>query len=242
MPSSDRAPATSCDIGTVCGQTREVTTPHSDRGAGKDATAIAMSPNGRILAVGTVDGDVDLADPTTYAVEHRLHADGAVSDPAFSIDGTRLAAVGASRRLDVWNTATGNPTLTKPPSFPGAGISVRWLNDSHTLIYGGDDGQALLFDTDAGVQVGVSLPVYQDSGAGEVRIAPVQNNRLALLPGYRLIGQTRQGVAYSLDPADWLAYACAVVQRDLTHAEWTNNVPDQPYRPTCTDLNSGANP
>ena len=78
--------------------------------------------------------------------------------------------------------------------------------------------------------------MYQDSGAGEVRIAPVQHNQLALLPGYRLVGQTRQGVACPLDPADWLAYACAVVQCDLTHSEWTDYVPDQPYRPTCTDL------
>src|SRR5688572_27394878 len=31
----------------------------------------------------------------------------------------------------------------------------------------------------------------------------------------------RQGPSYSLDPADWLAFACTVVGRDLTKADGT---------------------
>jgi hypothetical protein len=54
-----------------------------------------------------------------------------------------------------------------------------------------------------------------------------------LFPGYRFIGQTRQGVVYPLDPSDWLAHACSIVQRDLTPAEWAIYLPGRPYRPTC---------
>jgi hypothetical protein len=40
----------------------------------------------------------------------------------------------------------------------------------------------------------------------------------------------------SMDPAEQLAEACDVVGRDLTVAEWSTYLPDDEYRPTCTDL------
>jgi len=198
-----------------------------------DATALAVSPGGGILVVGYASGDVDLADPGTYQVRHRLHVDGAVRAVAFSGDGARLAAVGDSRRLDVWDPRTGERALATVPSFAGAGRSVAWLPGTHTAVYSGDDGQIALFDTDAAVQRGVSLPVFADAGAGYVQIATVAGGRLALFPGYRFIGQTREGVVYPLEPADWLAHACSIVRRQLTRAEWNAYIPNQPYRPTC---------
>ena len=110
---------------------------------------------------------------------------------------------------------------------------MRWLPGTHTVAYGGDDGQVALFDTDASVQRGVSLPVFADAGIGDVHIAAVPDGQLALFPGYRFIGQTRQGVVYPLDPADWLAHACSIVRRDLNRAEWNVYLPGRPYRPTC---------
>ena len=110
---------------------------------------------------------------------------------------------------------------------------MRWLPDTHTVVYGGEDGQATLFDTDASVQRGVSLPVFADAGVGDVHIATVADGRLALFGGYRSIGQTRQGVAYPLAPSDWLAHACSIVRRDLTPTEWAVYLPGRSYRPTC---------
>jgi len=201
-----------------------------------DANCLTVSPDGRALAIGLSDGSVDVADSSTYRVLHRWRTGGAVNALAFSADGTRLAAVGTGRRLDVWDVRTGEPVLAKAPSFAGAGVSVRWLPRSHTLVYGGDDGQAVIFDTDSATQRGVPLPVYQDSGVGNVNIAPVVGGQLALFPGWRSFGQTRQGVEYPLNPSDWLAYACAVVQRDLTTTEWATYLPGRPHRLTCTDL------
>ena len=198
-----------------------------------DATAIAVSPDGRVLAVGYASGDIDLADAGTYRGQHRLHVNGAVRAIAFSDDGARLAAVGGSRRLDVWDPRNGEEVLAGPPSFAGAGVSVRWRPGTHTAVYGGDDGQVTLYDTDSAVQRGVSLPVFADAGAGDVQIAPVTDGRLALFPGWRNIGQTREGIVYPLDPADWLAHACSIVRRDLTEAEWNVYLPTRPYRPTC---------
>jgi DNA-binding SARP family transcriptional activator/WD40 repeat protein len=198
-----------------------------------DATAIEVSPDGRLIALGTQSGDIIIADADTYQRKHRLHVDDRYSRVSFSDDGTRLAAVGDSRRLHVWDPRTGEAVLATVPSFAGAGTSVRWLPNSHTVVYGGDDGRAALFDTDAAVLRGVSLPVFADAGRGDVQIATVSDGRLPLFSGYRDIGNTREGVVYPLDPADWLAHACSIVRRDLTEAEWNAHLPGRPYRPTC---------
>jgi WD40 repeat protein len=198
-----------------------------------DTNSIAVSPDGRIIALGTQSGDIIIADADTYQLKHRLHVDDRYSRVSFSDDGTRLAAVGDGRRLHVWDPRTGKPVLATVPSFVGGGTSVRWLPDTHTVAYGGDDGQVALVDTDASVQRGVSLPVFADAGVGDVHIATVPNGQLALFGGYRFLGQTRQGVAYPLDPPDWLAHACSIVRRDLTPTEWAVYLPGQSYRPTC---------
>ena len=200
-----------------------------------DAETVAVSPDGRVIALSMANGDLVLADAGTYELKHRLHVDDRHSKVSFSDDGTRLASVGESRRLNVWDPRTGEPVLATVPSFVGGGTSVRWLPRTHTVVYGGDDGQVALFDTDASVQRGVSLPVYADAGVGDVNIATVPDGQLALFPGYRSIGQTRQGVVYPLTPADWLTHACSIVRRDLTPAEWAVYLPGRPYRPTCAE-------
>lgn len=60
------------------------------------------------------------------------------------------------------------------------------------------------------------------------------DGQLALFPGYRLTGQTWQGVVYPLDPPDCLVHACSIVRRVLTRAEWAVYLPGRPYRPTCS--------
>ena len=198
-----------------------------------DAEAVAVSPDGHIIALSMANGDVVLADADTYQLKHRLHVDDRYGKVSFSDDGTRLA-VAAGRRLNVWDPRTGEPVLATVPSFVGGGTSVRWLPNSHTVVRGGDDGQVALFDTDASVQRGVSLPVFADAGVGDVHIATVPDGRLALFGGYRFFGQTRQGVVYPLDPSDWLAHACSIVRRDLTRAEWAIYLPGRSYHPTCS--------
>jgi hypothetical protein len=39
-----------------------------------------------------------------------------------------------------------------------------------------------------------------------------------------------------MEPSVWLAEACDIVGRDLTHDEWDRYLPDRPYRRTCSDL------
>jgi WD40 repeat protein len=112
-----------------------------------------------------------------------VRATGDVADLAFSHDGSMLAAVGGSKRLDVWNVDSGRPVFAQPPYFTGVGTSVEWLPDGQTVAYAGTDGRAVLFDLAHTVVRGLPLPVFRDNGGGAVFIAPIQGNRLALFPG-----------------------------------------------------------
>ncbi len=204
---------------------------------GNMINVVAASPDRRMLAAGDNSGTVTLIDSSTYRVVRRLIAHGGVHSLAFSPDGSRLAAVGESKRLDVWDTRSGGPVLTPAPYTSGGGTSVQWLPDGHTIAYGGDDGHAALFDADHGLPRSVPFPVFRDSGAGLVFVAPPQGDRLALLPGARLGRVVKEGTIYPLDPADWVAHACDVVlARDLTRPEWAEYLPNRPYGPTCSDL------
>jgi len=194
-----------------------------------------LSPDGRVLAVGYASGDVVLADAASYRVLHRFQVEGNVRSIAFSPDGSRLAAAW-DKRLSVWDLHSGSALFDQPPYFAGGGNSIEWLPDENTIVYGGDDGQAVLFDVTQDVQRGVPLPVFRDGGGGLVFLAPVRGDRLALLPGARPGLAVREGEVYSLNPADWLARACAVADRDLTPAEWRTYIPERPYRETCSEL------
>jgi WD40 repeat protein len=202
--------------------------------AGHAVAALASSPDGRTLAVGQ-GSQVRLLDADTYAVRSTFTASGPVGSVAFAPDGTRLAAVGGSKRLDVWETAGGRRVGTDA-HFAGAGVSVGW-RDAHTVVYGGTDGRAVLFDVGRGVVRGVPLPVFRDGGDGWVFVAPPLGREVGLLPGPRQgTGNLKEGVVYSLDPADWLGRVCDVVGRDLTAAEWATYEPGRPFRRTCGDL------
>src|SRR5207253_3008698 len=40
-----------------------------------------------------------------------------------------------------------------------------------------------------------------------------------------------------LDPTRWLRIVCAVVDRDLSPAEWSRYLPGRPWQATCSDQN-----
>jgi DNA-binding SARP family transcriptional activator/WD40 repeat protein len=203
---------------------------------GAAVTTVVASPDGRSLAVGQ-GSRVVVLDAATYTVRRTLAATGPVASTAFSRDSSWLAAVGGSKRLDVWDVWSGRPVLADAPYFAGEGASVGW-KDRSTVIYGGTDGRGVLFDVDRAVVRGVPLPIFRDGGGGQVLVAPSMGSEVALLPGWREDGGAtlKEGVVYSVDPADWLARVCDVVGRDLTAAEWATYEPGLPYQRTCTDL------
>ena len=191
------------------------------------AAVNTLKVRGQTLAAGVGTGATDLIDASSGAIERRMQSLGSVRDVAFSPDGRQLAAVGASRVLDIWQTADGLPAPGSGHRFTGAGVSVQWFPDGSSIAYGGDDGRVQLYDVQRQAVGGVSLPAFQDGSFGWVVIGPIATT-LNLFSGARIVHSAKEGASYSLEPAKWEQHACSVVGRDLTRAEWALYLPQRP--------------
>lgn len=133
-------------------QTVPLTENHSDR-----VNSLAFSPDGRLLGVGTYDGEVSLwrTDPWTLVQKFDL---GSAPDPklgrnamchvAFSPDGALFGAVGGafhqvldgspgitSGALRVWRTSDRTAALSTDLKKPA--VSLSFSSDGTALAYGG---------------------------------------------------------------------------------------------------------
>ncbi|MFF7656544.1 hypothetical protein ACFZCY_43140 [Streptomyces sp. NPDC007983] len=116
-------------------------------------SALAFSPNGRILATGS-DGSSDdnrlrLWDVSTGSVRATLtgHSDG-VWSVAFSPDGRILAAGGGDGSVRLWDVTTGK---VRTAVIGTASMwSVAFSPNGRTLAVGGDDGKVRLWDVHTG--------------------------------------------------------------------------------------------
>ena len=71
---------------------------------------IAVSPDGRTVAVTQTDGSVDLIDPQTLRPRRSVHAlDGFAAAVAFSPDGQLLAVAGEGGQVTLWDARTLQP-------------------------------------------------------------------------------------------------------------------------------------
>jgi RNA polymerase sigma factor (sigma-70 family) len=131
-------------------------TLHEDSEAGKlpPLLTMAVSPDGKLLATGTENGEVLLRDSTTGAVRQTLNAhEDAVTALVFSPDGKYLASGGPDRLVRVWEPRTGKPlrTLKGHTSWVYA---LAFSRDGRRLASAGYDKAVRLWEPGTGKHLG----------------------------------------------------------------------------------------
>jgi WD40 repeat protein len=116
-------------------------------------TALALSPDGRILASGSQDSKVIILDVATGKELRRLThpGSGVVYDLAFSPDGRRLASKAVNDGYRLWDTATG--TELRLPIIDPLGSPIVFSPDGNFLASGGRHWPARDTEVDASVHL-----------------------------------------------------------------------------------------
>jgi WD40 repeat protein/class 3 adenylate cyclase/tRNA A-37 threonylcarbamoyl transferase component Bud32 len=239
----------------------------------RQVSAVAVSPEGRLLAVqqaGTPgDSRVDLLDLRSGRLvrSHRLQFGvglGTVGDLAFTAGGRVLLSTGCCRRPSVvgWDTRSGEQLFTAPAR------TFAVSPGSRTIAAGSDDGNVTFLDPRSGKQLGPALTVAKAQIA-QLAVSPDGRQLAAsawdgaatvwdvgsrtrlggafpvgegqpLVPavlfepsGRLLITELGRAVEWPLDPPTLRRFACQIAGRDLTRYEWTDILPNQPYRRVC---------
>jgi len=194
-------------------------------------TVVGWTADGTgVLAFRQTDDPAGLAelfvvDASSGAVRMSTHLpwtpNEAVEDPT----GRVLAVGGDGGRLVFLDPATGKevaPSVTANDSSVynlSASADGRWYSAS------GGPPQVTLWDAHAFSLVGGPLPVDADARDARSRFTP--DGRLVVATG----GTLR---AFTVDPAAWVARACAEAGRSLTIDEWNQYLPGRSFDRACS--------
>jgi WD40 repeat protein/serine/threonine protein kinase len=153
--------------------------------------ALALSPDGDLLATATTSGQVWLIDPVRGRRKALLrgHEPGPVKSLAFSPDGKRLALAHWHRTVWVWDVATGR-VLHVFRGHTDAVVGVAFSPDGKRLASASYDGTVRIWDLDGG-------------GPARVLVGHTSNVQgVAFSPdGKRLASASDDGTVRLWDPA-----------------------------------------
>lgn len=192
-------------------------------------TALALSPDGRTLALTGFGGPIRLFDVATgrpipappFTVRRDL-----TTGLAFSPDGRTLALTAVDGTARLWDLARRRPVGAALTGDAGDITTLAFGPRGGTLATGSSDGAVRLWDLRTYRQIGAAMTGHTRGISG---IAYARDGRtVATLSG--------DGTARLWDvapPADPVATACAAAGRSLTRAEWARFAPGETYRRAC---------
>jgi len=158
------------------------------------AFAVTFSPDGGLVATGSLEGNSERGTATVWdlpsgemVAERDLPGRSNVEDVAFSPDGSLLAVAGGRTVVDrgegsimLWrfDAPGGDASLIELPAVSGtdAGIrSVVFAEDGATLVSAGRDGNVGVFDVETAKAIGQPPPVHGTDVVDDVAVAPGGN-------------------------------------------------------------------
>src|SRR3984957_20423773 len=193
------------------------------------ASAMAISRDGKTMAMATSSGTVQLWDVATrrpmgsaFTVSPEV-----IYSLAFSPDGRTLATGSNDNTARLWDVAThheiGSPLITSNWVF-----ALAFSPDGKTLATGSvSDGTVRLWDVATSQQIGSTL----DTGLGNVgSMAFTPEGKTLVVSGLNSSTIQRWDVRYLVNTTQYL---CALVNNQpMTRAEWELNAPGVPYQNT----------
>ena len=149
---------------------KQIGTPLTEVTHGKTipVVSLALSPDGTMLAAGTVDGRILLWNTATWRQTSTINSAGPgtlVDSVAFSPDGKALAGQNNSGQIQLWNPVTGRkiaPALTAAryvQSIDPSATSVAFNRNGTRLATAETDGTIRLWNLATGQQIGSPITV-----------------------------------------------------------------------------------
>jgi WD40 repeat protein len=187
---------------------------------------VEFSPDGRELAaLGCCqpDSTIEVWDARSGGLLFRPHLDGHVNSITFSPDGRLLAGGTEDGKVILWNGQTGK-LVDAPLQVATFGVNpISFSPDGRMFAASSGDQTATLWDVQSRKRVGGPFPIEQ----GSVPVA-----RFAA-DGRLVVENVADTSQWPVDVRTWERFACQVVGRDLTRAEWHDVLPNRTYRHVC---------
>ena len=193
---------------------------------GNQVDSVAFSPNGQTLAVGDYGGDVGLWDVATGRRTATLAEGNQVDSVAFSPNGQTLAVGDYGGDVGLWDVATGRRTATLAEGNQVE--SVAFSPNGLILVTGDLLGNVDIWSTAnrrlfADLAEGGDITSLAFSPHGQIIAIGAFNGNVILL-WHNTTNLTQRFFAHLI---------CEKVRGNMTHAQWADYAPGQPYQKTC---------
>lgn len=196
---------------------------------GAIVNGVAFSPDGRTIATATHDPNtVTLLDAATHTKKATFTGhDGWVGTVRFSPDGKTLASASADDTVILWNAATGEQLDRLTGHDDAAFTGLAYSPDGKVLAFTSADHTVVLWDVEHRARL-ARLTGHTNT---------VRN--LAYSPDGKFLASASDDhtvILWDTDAEHTARQICAAVGRNLAQPEWTQFIPELPYRETCGTL------
>src|SRR5262249_12604671 len=184
------------------------------------------SPDAMTAATGRADGTIAVSVGKGPAqIISGESAGFPVEAVAFSPDGARLAGGSDDGSVKLWKLESKRPELRHRLQTSSPILAIAFSRDGKRLAAASRDGAIKLWEVDTGELVATFTVV---AGTTSVTFPPDGDSHTLATSD-----QNGTPVVWALDPNQVRMRLCSVPQPTLTRAEWSVQVPTEPYRHVC---------